>query len=458
MISHYVIHIGAMAFATFAIALSDDIVSFPLKMSHGQQIQGGLQGTRRRLQMQEPPSSFPVYQEYGAYYVEIYVGSPPQKQTVLVDSGSENTGIPCADCVDCGERHVDPNFKQSVSGSFRQLKCSDCQKGRCEEKYDTCAIQSFYAEKSSWQGNEVEDDVYLGLFKGERDSKKFRPKFTCMESNEGEFKDQLSNGIMGMNLDKFSFWRQMHEQGIMKKKKFSLCLNTHPLSKHVIGSLTMGGVDERLGHRDSDMEFFDFTDSNGLFGVEMRKVYIHSSKGNSEAFDGAINLIRNDTLAVEVNDRALNYGGVKLDSGTTGTLLAPIIRKPFMEAWEKVTGKAFPTEPINISPKELEKWPTIIIQMKGSSKVSNASGRQKPVFDENHPNDVLVTLPPSHYMYFNLGSRKYNPIIKFDGSHGRGRYVVQIHIFMKCSNYDTSNKAPFQHFGIELHADTQRFV
>lgn len=34
--------------------------------------------------------------DIGYYYVNIFVGSPPQKQTVIVDTGSSLTAIPCS--------------------------------------------------------------------------------------------------------------------------------------------------------------------------------------------------------------------------------------------------------------------------------------------------------------------------------------------------------------------------
>jgi hypothetical protein len=425
--------ISALALAIFAMVNAEDIISFPIsiKESNGNRridasTHGYLQGARRRLQ-EISPAAFPVYQEYGAYYVDIHVGSPPQRQTVLVDTGSENTGIPCTGCDNCGY-HTDPNFNQILSESFRHLNCSDCMKGLCNANNDTCTVRSYYAEKSGWRGNEVEDSVSISPFAGEINSDKFRLKFTCMKENDGEFKKQVSNGIMGMNLDKTAFWSQMYDQGIIKSRKFSLCLNTHPLAKHMIGALTLGGVDERLGHRASDMSYMDFTDSSSLFQVQIRKVYIYPNSGKrSKVVDGKIDFTKNDTVALIASKDLFNDGGVKLDSGTTGTLMTPKVKEAFVEAWEKATGKNFPFGPIYLTPGELKTWPTIIFQMEGTQKIktnSKSEEQKKLVFDENFPDDLLVALPPSHYMQLNLGSGLYSPILKFDGNHGEGRCVT----------------------------------
>ena len=51
--------------------------------------------------------------DIGYYFVNIYVGTPPTKQTVIVDTGSATTTFPCNDCQDCGT-HIDKKFDFSV--------------------------------------------------------------------------------------------------------------------------------------------------------------------------------------------------------------------------------------------------------------------------------------------------------------------------------------------------------
>ena len=40
---------------------------------------------------------------YGTHYAYIWVGTPPQRQSVIVDTGSFHTAFPCEPCSNCGD-------------------------------------------------------------------------------------------------------------------------------------------------------------------------------------------------------------------------------------------------------------------------------------------------------------------------------------------------------------------
>ena len=129
-------------------------------------------------------------------------------------------------------------------------------------------------------------------------------------------------------------------------------------------------------------------------------------------------------ITINADDKILNSGGVIIDSGTTATLLSQTMKDSFDEAWKILRGEPFPSEPIKISAKELQKWPTVVLQMKGSLKnvsFSKSNDLRNNVFDEKFPEDLIVAMPPSHYMALDLTTEHYVPLIKFDGAHGEGR-------------------------------------
>lgn len=95
-----------------------------------------------------------LYQGLGTHYADIWCGHPvPQRQTVIVDTGSGVTAFPCMGCSDCGvpEYHIDKLFDGAQSSSFRKLDCDECLKGSCRKsKNSECAIGMRYQEGSSW--------------------------------------------------------------------------------------------------------------------------------------------------------------------------------------------------------------------------------------------------------------------------------------------------------------------
>lgn len=355
----------------------------------------------------------PVYQDSGAYYIDMFVGTPPQRQTVMIDTGSENVAIPCTGCQDCGT-HIDTQFEKLQSTSFEELHCNKCLDGLCS-KNNTCYVNANYLEGSSWAGTEVQDYIYP-TGKDEqflnsrnlriRKDNKFPLKFACMSSNEGEFKRQKADGIMGLNRDKASFWNQMHAAGAINSKQFSLCVRKFPyvpIKQKMIGAMTLGGVDERLNS--SEMKYMDL-EENGLksmFPVQIRKIHVHAEGGSRLSGSNPDIDLRSTKISLATDDATvLNSKSVIVDSGTTDSILPIALKPAFDKVWKELMGISFPSEAVELSVEELKKWPTILFQMKGSE--TNANG-----FDKQNPKDILVAFPPSSYMRLDLVKKMYEP-------------------------------------------------
>jgi hypothetical protein len=106
-----------------------------------------------------------LYMGYGTHYVDLWCGSPPQRQTVIVDTGSSQTAFPCEDCKDCGsnEFHIDSLFHESKSSSFEANDCDTCsQRSTCNTSTDRCEIEQSYTEGSYWKAYEAMDTCYIG--------------------------------------------------------------------------------------------------------------------------------------------------------------------------------------------------------------------------------------------------------------------------------------------------------
>ena len=111
-----------------------------------------------------------LYQGYGTHYIDLWCGSnPPQRQTVIVDTGSAVTAFPCSGCRDhCGkDYHIDQVFDETLSETFETLDCKECMRGRCtvtsgKPENNNCVIGMSYQEGSSWTAFEARDYCYVG--------------------------------------------------------------------------------------------------------------------------------------------------------------------------------------------------------------------------------------------------------------------------------------------------------
>ena len=74
------------------------------------------------------------------YFVDLYIGEPPQKQSLIIDTGSHLTAIPCLPyCESCG-KHLNKYYDMRLSNRSKIINC----------KEDTC--------KNLWAGSCGTDD------------------------------------------------------------------------------------------------------------------------------------------------------------------------------------------------------------------------------------------------------------------------------------------------------------
>lgn len=179
---------------------------------------------RRSRQLASSDQSLQVaalYQGYGTHYADLWCGSPPQRQTVIVDTGSGVTAFPCSGCSDCGvpKYHIDKLFVEDDSSTFKKLTCNECLRGHCKGTSDAgeCSIGMSYQEGSSWTAYEGQDLCYVGGMHETAVSKQqaighsddldpfiatnfaFDLKFGCQTRLTGLFRTQLADGIMVSN-------------------------------------------------------------------------------------------------------------------------------------------------------------------------------------------------------------------------------------------------------------------
>lgn len=73
-------------------------------------------------------SSSPIFgnsSNLNYYYVNLYIGSPPKRQSLIIDTGSQLTAVPCKPlCNHCG-KHLNSYYDMSKSNSSKILECDE---------------------------------------------------------------------------------------------------------------------------------------------------------------------------------------------------------------------------------------------------------------------------------------------------------------------------------------------
>ncbi len=334
----------------------------------------------------------------GVVVVDLWVGNPePQKQSLIIDTGSSMTAFPCENCNDCGSyknHHTNGPFLQSESDSFNQTLCSQCMLGSCEEynidaylrgtprHQDRCIVEVGYEEGSSWEAIESSDMVSLSHpdfvsydFTNENRNPQFELRFGCQTSLKGLFEVQTEDGIIGLNNEKESFWHQMYDQGLIKKKVFALCINSLQHKHESTGIITFGGTDERF--HDSPMVYAESIENDAWFTVPITAIALKDSQSEK-------------TVTVKYDIDKLNDAGTIIDSGTTDTKFPKMLKKPIKKAFKALTGNRLKLE--NISEEEAKEYPIIILYLGAARKVSaeelsrmtNQTARARLTGNRNH--------------------------------------------------------------------------
>ena len=155
----------------------------------------------------------------GYYSAELSVGTPLQTFSVIVDTGSSVTAIPCAGCTHCGRRR---RFEPSLSATFKRPHCGDTGCERCRRDCESCPRHQCdfyiaYHEGSSYSGFVATDVLHLGGDLGGSRlpsaslsrSASVAPTlgascvslpftFGCTTEESGLFRSQWADGILGL--------------------------------------------------------------------------------------------------------------------------------------------------------------------------------------------------------------------------------------------------------------------
>ena len=346
--------------------------------------------------------TFPLIANSGTHHVTMYIGSPPQKQILIVDTGSRLTAFPCKpQCSNC-RKHVSEQFVLGSSTTHHINTCAECKLTQAEFSLDAylardekggisgdgpsppglrgalkkeahpqrnlfpnsciqnqCAIEQHYTEGSSWTSFEVTDNVWLGST-DESISKKEHAKYStpfsfgCQTQVTGLFEKQYADGIMGMSLYTHTLVNTWYRHEKILDESFSICLNGHG------GSLTIGGtgsatnVNEaaRRSHHLMPMQYTPFAKmSSWYYTVDVISV-----------------IVGDHVLPTQVLQHFNDFKGTIIDTGTTDTFINKRVAQPFKNAWEKQAGRTYSNKMTQYTYEQFKKIPSITLELKGGVK------------------------------------------------------------------------------------------
>ncbi|KAG7360040.1 aspartic peptidase domain containing protein [Nitzschia inconspicua] len=393
----------------------------------------------------------PLSQGYGTHFVAIYVGSPiPQRQSVIVDTGSHFTGFPVKGCASCGERHhTDPHFDPTKSDTFRPLQCPH----ECLENYSCdssplvdyhkpftaprCKFKQAYTEGSSWVAYQAQDIVYCGgtdLIDAvdPTDIKYSIPfVFGCLQENTGLFVTQLADGIMGMSAHELTITKQLYNAGKLEYNMFALCFRKElGTSKRGVtaGSMTLGGVSSTLDT--SPMIYARNIQPFGWYTVFVQAMYIAKNGGSKFLFDSPEST--KNIVKIPIDHSQINVGrGVIVDSGTTDTYINSNVQAAFVKIWKQVTGMEYTHGPIYLTQTQLKRLPTLLVQLQAAQTqqphlegldlgddLSSPVVGQAGYLDPERWSDLLLAIPATNYMEYSPTLKVYTSRLFFTESRG----------------------------------------
>ncbi|CAL5324587.1 unnamed protein product [Camellia sinensis] len=210
----------------------------------------------------------------GYYTTRLWIGTPPQKFALIVDTGSTVTYVPCSTCEQCG-RHQDPKFQPELSSTYQPVKCNiDCT---CDNDGVQCVYERQYAEMSSSSGVLGEDIISFG---NESALAPQRAVFGCENVETGDLYSQHADGIMGLGRGDLSVVDQLVDRGLISDS-FSLCYGGMDVGG---GAMVLGGISPP-----SDMAF-TYSDPvrSPYYNIELKGINVAGKplSVNPSVFDG----------------------------------------------------------------------------------------------------------------------------------------------------------------------------
>lgn len=182
----------------------------------------------------------------GYFYVEAYIGTPPQKQSLILDTGSHLTILPCDGCTRCKKDHLYRLFSPSRSMTFNKIDPTRsyfnwaCSTPSID---GTCAFEQGYSEGSVYSGYFAIDNFMFENELNSDDKHSHQHIFGCAMVETNEFYRQKADGIIGIGVLTKDVYKNPPTildteiiEGRVEKETFAICF------AHNGGFLSLGSM------------------------------------------------------------------------------------------------------------------------------------------------------------------------------------------------------------------------
>ncbi|KAK1379023.1 Aspartic proteinase [Heracleum sosnowskyi] len=231
------------------------------------------------------------------YFGEIAVGTPPQKFTVIFDTGSSNLWVPSAKCYFSVACFLHAKYKAKESSTYKKNGTS------AAIHYGTGAISGFFSQDSVKVGHLiVKNQDFIEATR--------EPGVTFLAAK--------FDGILGLGFQEISVgkavpvWYNMVKQGLVKEQIFSFWLNRHT-GEEEGGEIVFGGVDSE--HYEGEHTYVPVT-QKGYWQFKMGEVLIdgketgYCEEGCSAIADSGTSLLAGPTAVITMINHAIGAVGV----------------------------------------------------------------------------------------------------------------------------------------------------
>ncbi|XP_059662497.1 aspartic proteinase-like [Cornus florida] len=231
------------------------------------------------------------------YFGEIGIGTPPQKFTVIFDTGSANLWVPSSKCLFSVPCYFHSKYKSSQSSTYKENGKS------AEIHYGTGSISGFFSQDNVKVGDLVVKNQEFIEATSE-------PSVTFLVAK--------FDGILGLGFREISVgnavpvWENMVKQRLVKEPVFSFWLNRKVEEKKG-GEIVFGGVDPK--HYKGKHTYVPLT-QKGYWQFDMGDILIgdkptgYCSGSCSAIADSGTSLIAGPTTVVTMINHAIGASGI----------------------------------------------------------------------------------------------------------------------------------------------------